>query len=69
MNIKEAYYIFQNIECDGYTDEEKGEAIMDVLQMVTHNGITKKQMLKVIWWLLGFVFEIPEGTEPPKNYD
>lgn len=66
MNIGKAVAIFTNIESDKYTVEEKGTAIMLVSQMVTHNGITKTAMLKVIWWLLNMCFDLPEGTEPPK---
>lgn len=66
MTIGKAVAIFANIESDKYTVEEKGTAIMLVSQMVTHNGITKTEMLKVIWWLLNMCFDLPEGTDIPK---
>jgi hypothetical protein len=68
MNIGKACAIFQQIDSDKYTDEEKGTAIYDVLKMPTHNGITKDQMLKVINYLLGLAFELPEHPQnrPPE---
>lgn len=66
MNIGKACGIFLDIENENYTAEEKGEAILQVVQMPTHNGITKATMLKVIWWLLNLAFDLPEGTKPPQ---
>lgn len=66
MNIGKACGIFLDIENENYTAEEKGEAILQVVQMPTHNGITKVTMLKVIWWLLNLAFDLPEGTKPPQ---
>ena len=74
MNIGKACGIFSDIENENYTAEEKGEAILQVVQMNTHMGITKKSMLKVIWWLLNLVFDLecmieenaPEDTKPPQ---
>ena len=60
MNNGKACAIFVNIDSDKYTDEEKGEAIRDVLLMPTHNGITKGQMLKVIHYLLWLAFMVEE---------
>lgn len=60
MKIGEACAIFDNIETDEYTDEEKGRAIYEVIRMPTHNSITKSAMLDVIRWLLDMVFELPE---------
>jgi hypothetical protein len=60
MKMGEAYKIFYDIESQEYTDEEKGMAIYRVLKMETHNSVTKDAMLKVIAWLLGMAFELPE---------
>ena len=60
MKIGKAVGIFTNIESGDYTVEEKGEAIMQVCKMPTHNGIGKDYMLKVIWWLLTLAFDLPE---------
>ena len=65
MNIGKATGIFMNIETDKYTVIEKGQAILQVIQMPTHNGIAKRYFLEVIWWLMQRVFDIPEGTKGP----
>lgn len=60
MNIGKACAIFVQIESDKYTLEEKGTAIYKVLQMPTHNGITKAKMLSVINFLLRLAYDVPE---------
>lgn len=61
MNIGKAYAIFEQINSDAYTDEEKGAAIQSVLNMATHNGVTKDKMLCVIDYLLHLAFEVSES--------
>lgn len=54
------------IETDGTeTPEQLAEkaAIKDVLNMETHNGITKESMLDVIKYLWHMVFVEDEGSE------
>ena len=63
MNIGKACAIFNQIDSPDYTAEEKGEAILHVLQMPTHMSITKAAMIKVIWWLLDTAFEIPKDEK------
>lgn len=63
MNIGEAWGIFQNIDSDKYSDEEKGRAIYEVCKAPTHNSLQKKHLLQVIWWLLGLCFELPEESD------
>lgn len=41
MKIGTACAIFLQINSEKYTDEEKGTAILEVLKMPTHNGISK----------------------------
>ena len=65
MNIGRAVAIFINIESADFSDEEKGQAILQVVQMPTHNGIKKSFFLDVIWWLLRQAFDVPEGTAGP----
>lgn len=60
MGLGEATRIFLRIDSAEYSDEIKGQAIYEVLNMETHNGITKDSMLKVIRYLLGLCFELPE---------
>ena len=51
MNIGKAFAVFQQIESKKYTKDEKYEAIHDVINAATINGITKKQVLNVVSWL------------------
>lgn len=60
MRMGKACAIFLNIDSEQYTDNEKGTAIKRVLDMATHNGITKDHMLKVINYLLYLSFDVPE---------
>lgn len=43
--------------------EEKGLAIYIVMNMETHNSVTKDSMLKVIRWLWDRAFEIKQEGE------
>lgn len=53
MNTGDACYIFKNIAfAYEYTDEEKLTAIKRVVDMETHNSITKADMLDVIKFLV-----------------
>lgn len=63
MKLSESLAIFKNIESEQYDVQEKGQAIFDVCGMVTHNSVTKADMLRVIWWLLGLVFDLPERKQ------
>ena len=44
--------IFKNIYTGGTEVEDKLTAIQDVSGWATHNGITKKEMVEVIRWLI-----------------
>ena len=57
MNIGKAVAIFRDIFRPGLTDIERGEAIKKVLDMETHNSITKAEMLQVIRYLWNMVYE------------
>lgn len=63
MELSRAIYIFLNIESDDYTAEEKGLAIKMVMEMPTHNGINKKQILKALEWLFYQHFTVEEKRE------
>lgn len=56
MNIGTAIKIFNNIFDDAYTIEEKGVAIRTIIDMETHNSITKCQMLKAMNWMWEQIF-------------
>lgn len=58
MRIGKACAIFSKIDSEQYTDNEKGTAIKMVLDMATHNGITKDSMLKVINYLFYLSFDV-----------
>lgn len=60
MNLGKANAIFKNIESDGYADEEKLIAIEMVLDMPTHNGITKDTILNVFRWFWNYAVEEAE---------
>ena len=63
MNNGKARAIFDNIENASESIEEKGEAIYIVMNMETHNSVTKASMLKVIRWLWNRAFEINQEDE------
>lgn len=58
MKIGRQVAIFNNIESDKFTDEEKALAIYDVMNMPTHNGVTKATAFKVIRYLWDRAYEI-----------
>lgn len=60
MTIGTAVAIFLNIDREDIHDEEKGTAIHMVLDMPTHNSITKDKMLQVIRYLLHLAFDFEE---------
>lgn len=60
MTMGDAFIIFQNINADTITDEEKALAIKKIIDMETHMGVSKKMMLEVIRWLLDQVFDFYE---------
>lgn len=64
MNIGKACAVFEQIESDKYSDDEKLRAIWAVLDMPTHNGITKNEILTAFRWLFNYAVEIdPEEEE------
>ena len=52
MNIGKACAIFEQLGNENYSDEEKMQAISDVVEMETHISITKGSMLKALAWML-----------------
>ena len=52
MNVGKATAIFKNINNQETEAEDKLAAIQDVSGWATHNGITKKEMVEVIRWLI-----------------
>ena len=62
MNIGEARAIFNNLQDCQRPIEEKGLAIRKVIDMETHNSVTKGQMLKALNWMWEQMFEL-KGEE------
>lgn len=58
MNVGKACAIFEQLDSDKYTDEEKAVAIYKVMNMPTHNSITKAAMLKAIKWFFDKCYEV-----------
>lgn len=54
MELGKAIAIFNQIESDDYSDAEKIEAIRMVIDMETHNSITKAEILMALEWLWDF---------------
>lgn len=52
MNIGKATAIFKDIHNEETEVDDKLTAIQDVSGWETHNGITKKEMMEVIRWLI-----------------
>ena len=63
MNIGLARSIFDQIDTDFHTIEEKGLAIYTVLNMATDNSIRKADYRRALKWLWNEHFEIQQ-TEP-----
>lgn len=57
MNLGEACAIFQSIHKSERTEEEKKQAIRTVIDMETHNGITKQEILNALAWLMETIDE------------
>ena len=67
MNHGKAMAIFNDIFKPGLTDTERGTAIKVVLDMETHNSITKRAALDVIRYLWHMVFTEEAGDEGKEN--
>ena len=58
MGIGKNYAIFKfQMNSDKYTEQEKLQAIKSVLEMPTHNGITKDEILAAFAWLFRLTVE------------
>ncbi len=58
MNIGKACAIFKNINANNISDDDKALAIYTVMNMPTHNGITKADFLEVVKWLWNKDYEM-----------
>lgn len=58
MGIGKSYAIFKcQMNSDKYTEQEKLQAIKAVLEMPTHNGITKDEIITAFAWLFRLTIE------------
>ena len=58
-----AITIFKNLFDSRHSIEEKGAAIRTVIDMETHNSITKCQMLVAMNWMWEQIFELKQDGE------
>ena len=58
MKIHEAILIFDNIESDDFTNNEKIVAIRKVLDMPTKNSITKDEICNAFLWLWNQFYDV-----------
>lgn len=63
MNMGTACAIFKNINDDNISDDDKALAIYIVMNMVTHNGITKAEFLEAVKWLWNRSYEVKSEEE------
>jgi len=63
MKFGQAYKILDNIDSDEYTEDEKAMAIRVILDMETHNGVTKAVLLKALNWLWNEHYELIDGEK------
>jgi len=68
MNIGKACAICNDINHCGLSDDEKGLAIYTMMNMETHNSITKKTLLDIIKYLFQLCFDV-EKMENIRNAD
>ena len=67
MKIGRAIAIVTNIESDKFDDNEKALAIYEVMNMPTHNSITKSVLIKVIKWMWHNFWEIEKEGQSNDN--
>ena len=58
MKFCQAYKIMDNIDSEEYTEDEKAMAIRVILDMETHNGVTKPVLLYAMNWLWNEHYEL-----------
>ena len=66
INTGKACAVFKQIKSDKYSEDEKLRAIWTVLDMPTHNSITKDTILEAFRWLFDYAIEIAPESEIEK---
>lgn len=67
MNIGKACAIFERIDNEKYTEQEKLNAVKLVIEMPTHNGVTKDKILNAFRWFFNWAVE--ESSKRQTNAD
>ena len=67
MTLTKAICIFKNIENAEYSNSEKLESLAIVLDMPTHNSITKDEILKAFRWYAYNDNESEETNNEPSS--
>lgn len=57
--------LFNKIEWQRRTDQKKAESICTILQLPTHNGVTKDDLIMMLDWIFHKVYEC---DHPCKSY-
>ena len=63
MNIGKARAIFEQIDNDKYSVEEKGMAILKIISMPTDNSVRKEYYKRALAWLWNEHFELEEQED------
>jgi len=61
MSLRTSCAIFENINNESISEEDKAYAIRDVMEMATHDSIQKTSMIEVIKYLWNKHYEIGEN--------
>ena len=63
MTNGQAMLIFENIDSDAYTVNEKGWAIHQILSMATLNSVSKEKIQRAFIWLWHQHFEMADPVD------
>jgi len=65
MTRGRAIAVFHSLDSENYTENEKAEAIYEIMHSTTMNGITKRALVVALKWLWHQRYEfVAEQTEP-----
>lgn len=67
MNIGKACAVFEQINSEKYEEQEKLNAIKQVIEMPTHNSISKEEIINAFRWFFNWAAE--ESNKNHSNAD
>lgn len=67
MNIGKACAVFEQINSEKYEEQEKLNAIKQVIEMPTHNSISKAEIINAFRWFFNWAAE--ESNKNQTNAD